>query len=128
MSRRINNRRVVPYDRLVTFPLTFRAVDQRSKFSIKLGKRCPQSFARVDGVICLELSEITINTGLLHSACFAGIVGAAGEAMLKLAKLCETLATSVDGILESPGWGEARGREKLAALSVKRYLSAMAAG
>ncbi|CAM9613155.1 unnamed protein product, partial [Sphacelaria rigidula] len=58
----------------------------------------------------------------------AGIVGAAGEAMLKLAKLCETLATSADGILEGAGWGVIRGREKLAALSVKRYLSAMAAG
>lgn len=52
-----------------------------------------------------------------------GVVDAAGEAMLKLAKLCETLATG-DSVLDDGG----RCRDDLAALAVKRYLSAMSVG
>lgn len=64
-----------------------------------------------------------------HSTSTA-VIDAAGEAMLKLALLCETLATRKDGAFEggSGSGGIARGREALAALSVKRYLSAMSAG
>lgn len=59
------------------------------------------------------------------------VVEATGEAMLRLAKLCEGLAagkregSGAGGELGSVG---GRGREELAALAVKEYLRAMAVG
>lgn len=56
-----------------------------------------------------------------------GVVEATGEAMLRLAKLCEVLSTG-DAELEAGVGGGGRGREELAALGVKEYLRAMAVG
>lgn len=57
----------------------------------------------------------------------SGVLGATGDAMLLLAKLCEGLATG-DAGLEAGARGSGRGREELASLSVKQYLRAMAIG
>eukprot|EP00752_Nemacystus_decipiens_P003549 g3275.t1 len=59
----------------------------------------------------------------------SGVVEATGEAMLRLAKLCEVLSSG-DAELDAgaAGEGAGRGREELAALSVKEYLRAMAVG
>lgn len=57
-----------------------------------------------------------------------GIIEATREAMLQLAKLCEGMATE-DGVFEArAGEMGGKGRENLAALSVKQYLRAMAVG
>lgn len=56
-----------------------------------------------------------------------GVVEATGEAMLRLAKLCEVLSTG-DAALDAGAGGWSRGREELAALAVKEYLRAMAVG
>ncbi|CAM9754681.1 unnamed protein product [Ectocarpus sp. 6 AP-2014] len=53
-----------------------------------------------------------------------GAVEATGEAMLRLAKLCDAMSA---GDSTMPGVG-GRGREDLAALAVKEYLRAMAVG
>ena len=66
----------------------------------------------------------------------SGVVEATGEAMLRLAKLCEVLSSgdaeldagAAGGQGEGRGGGRGRGREELAALAVKEYLRAMAAG
>eukprot|EP00903_Cladosiphon_okamuranus_P011333 g10683.t1 len=57
----------------------------------------------------------------------SGVAEATGEAMLRLAKLCEVLSSG-DAELEPGAAGEGRGREELAALAVKEYLRAMAVG
>lgn len=57
----------------------------------------------------------------------AGVVEATGEAMLRLAKLCEVLSSG-DAELDAGAGGGGRGREELAALAVKEYLRAMAVG
>lgn len=55
------------------------------------------------------------------------VARAAGEAMMRLAKLCEVLAVG-DGVLQAGSAGGSRGREKLAAMAVEQYLRAMAVG
>lgn len=56
------------------------------------------------------------------------VVEATGEAMLRLAKLCEGLAAGKTGVGGGLGGVGGRGREELAALAVKEYLRAMAVG
>ncbi|CAM9811219.1 unnamed protein product, partial [Ectocarpus fasciculatus] len=53
-----------------------------------------------------------------------GAVEATGEAMLRLAKLCDAMSAG-DSVMSGVG---GRGREELAALAVKEYLRAMAVG
>lgn len=53
-----------------------------------------------------------------------GAVEATGEAMLRLAKLCDAMSAG-DSAMSGVG---GRGREELAALAVKEYLRAMAVG
>lgn len=55
------------------------------------------------------------------------MVQAAGEAMLRLAMLCERLALG-DGVVKAGSGGEVGRREELAALSAEHYLRAMAVG
>lgn len=57
----------------------------------------------------------------------SGVDEAAGEAMLRLAKLCEVLSTG-DAELGAGAGGGGRGPEELAALAVREYLRAMAIG
>lgn len=89
--------------------------------AVDLGDRLISFPVNVDGV---STGTRPLAAG---GASTAGVEQAAGEAMLRLAMLCERLALG-DGAVKAGSGGQAGRRKELAALSVEHYLRAMAVG